>query len=87
MSATMLDFLQIQTPQKNGQVLVLPEPNRMVQALRENGQILDSANTKILNYPLSYWRKKNQRSSRWVFRYSVNCDRSSTRFHASGRLG
>lgn len=56
----MLDFLQIQTPQKNGQVLVLPEPNRMVQALRENGQNLDASDTKILNYPLSYWRKKTR---------------------------
>lgn len=60
MCATMLDFLQIQTPQKNGQVLILPDPNRMVQALRENSQTLDSAKTKILGYPLSYWRKKTR---------------------------
>lgn len=56
MCTTMLDFSLIQTPPDHGSTLVIPAPDKIAFAIRDNTQTFFDAQTLIINKPLSHWR-------------------------------
>lgn len=62
MCPTMLDFSLIQTPPAHGSTLVVPGPDQLACATRDNTQTFFDAQTLIVNKPLSHWRKKTRQA-------------------------
>lgn len=58
--ATMLDFTQLATPARSGDVLVVPAAEELAPAARANHAILERAEKRILGQPLSYWRARTR---------------------------
>ena len=56
--ATMLDFAQLATPARSGEVLVLPAADELAAAARANHDSLAQAEKRILGLPLSHWRTR-----------------------------
>lgn len=53
----MLDFAQLKTPARHGDVLVDPAPDRWIRLARQTNASLRGGNTIIAGRPLSFWRQ------------------------------
>ena len=56
----MLDFSKVITPPGHGDVLVLPDPKRCVEAAFANARALRECETLIARVPLSEWRRRTR---------------------------